>query len=128
MLARRGSTFVGRPGPGSVDVGEGLEGRGDGVGAAAGAGGEGSHDEGFAGFGGDHDDGDIGCEVFAASLFEEGEAVHGGHVDVGEDEVEWAGVVAQEDESFLAVAGVEDFGEVEAGLTNGALDDLAHDG
>ena len=58
---------------------------------AAGSGGECTEDERFAGFGGDHDDGDAGSEVFVAAKFEEAEAIHAGHVDVGDDEVERGG-------------------------------------
>jgi hypothetical protein len=58
--------------------------------------------------------------------FEEFEAVHHRHVDVAEDDVERA--FLNFDESFGAVAGFEDFAEVEAGLAQGAFDDFAHYG
>lgn len=94
---------------------------------AAGSGGQGSHDEGFAGFGGDHDDGDAGGEVFFAAVFEELEAVHGWHVDVGDDEVE-VGSGAKDFEGFDAVSGFEDAGKRDAGLAEGTFDDLSHYG
>ena len=93
---------------------------------AFGAGGESFDDASFAAFGGDHDYGDaFGCGDGGES-FEELEAVHYRHVDVAEDDVE--GAFLNFDEGFGAVAGFEDFAEVEAGLAEGAFDDFAHNG
>jgi hypothetical protein len=58
--------------------------------------------------------------------FEELEAVHYGHVDVAEADVERA--FLNFDEGFGAVAGFENFAEVEAGLAEGAFDDFARYG
>lgn len=94
---------------------------------AAGSGGEGAEDEGLAGLRGDHDDGDAGREVLGGAALKEGEAIHAGHVDVGEDEVErWGGT--KELEGFGSVAGLEDVELLDAGLAKGALDDLSHNG
>ncbi len=91
-----------------------------------GAGGESFDDAGFAAFGGDHDYRDsFGCGDGGESL-EELEAVHDGHVDVAEEDVE--GAFSNFEEGFGAVAGFEDFAEVEPGLAEGAFDDLVRHG
>jgi hypothetical protein len=91
---------------------------------AFGAGGESFDYAGFAAFGGDHDYWDAFGGWNGGESFEELEAVHYGHVDVGEDDVERT--FLNFDEGFGAVAGFEDFAEVEAGLAEGAFDDFAH--
>ena len=98
---------------------------------ALGTRGNGAENHGLGSFGGDHDGGNSHGKVFGAAAFEELDAVHLGHVDIGEDEAEGRGVafVAAEDlEGFDSVGGVEDLGEEESGLAKGALDDFAHDG
>jgi hypothetical protein len=90
------------------------------------AGGEGFDYAGFAAVGGDHDDGDASGGWDGEEGFEELEAVHYGHVDVAEDYVERG--FLNFDEGFGAVAGFEDFAEIEAGLAQGAFNDFAHYG
>jgi hypothetical protein len=93
---------------------------------AFGAGGEGFDYAGFAAFGGNHYDRDAFSGGNGGESFEEFETVHDRHVDVAEDYVERA--FLNFDEGFGAVAGFEDFAEVEAGLAQGAFDDFAHNG
>jgi hypothetical protein len=107
-----------------ADLG-GVEGFAD---VGLGADGDGAQDEGFALFGGDHGDGDADGEAFGEAALEEVEAVHDGHVDVGEDEVEGlTGVAGAEDfEGFTAFSGEEDLGQIHSGEAQLALDHLPH--
>ena len=58
------------------------------------AGCNGAKHQGFGAFGGDHDHWNAGREALQAALLEELKPVHGRHVDVREDEVEFALVLA----------------------------------
>jgi hypothetical protein len=104
------------------------EGFGD---VAPGSGGDGASEEGIGGVGGDHDDGDAGCEIAICNLPHESGAIDDGHVDVAQDEVD--GLAAGSfcidcGQALGAVGGLEDFGDVEAGMTERVLDDLPHYG
>jgi hypothetical protein len=78
-----------------------------------GTGGEGFDDASLAALGGNHDDGHAFGGVKGGETFQELEAVHDGHIDVAEDDVERA--FLNFDEGFGAVAGFQDFADIEGG-------------
>jgi hypothetical protein len=54
------------------------------------------------------------------------QSVHDGHVDIAQDKI--YRMVAECSQSFGSVAGLEDFFEFDASLSQGTLDDLTHHG
>ena len=79
----------------------------------------------FAAFGGDHYDRNIFCTVNTGKLLYELNAVHNGHVDIAENQIDLT--ILKRAQRLCAVAGVEYFAQIDARLAQGALDNFSHD-
>jgi hypothetical protein len=77
-----------------------------------------------AGVRGDDEDGDLFCEVAALELLDEGDAIHDGHVDVREDEVDGDGF--KQGERLLSVGGFVDGADLEGGHGEAFAQEVAH--
>ena len=90
----------------------------------SGAGGEGFDYAGFTAFRGDHHDWNTFGALHSGDTLEKLQAVHYGHIDVAQDEVERAFLNFRE--RFGAVAGLDDLSDIQPSLPESSLDDLPH--
>ena len=80
---------------------------------------------GLTAFGGNHDHRDAFGVGHSGKLFYELEAVHDGHIDIAENQVD--GVILKDDERLSSISRLEYLFEIDPGLAQASFHNFSHD-